>query len=155
VTGEPMLAHRASAQGEMVAAIIAGKKRRFAPRAIAAVCFTEPEIIGVGLSPAAAQEKGIEVITGTFPLAANGRALSTEAGKSGGFIRVTARKSDHVIIGIHGVGPHISEMSGEFALALEMNTVLEDIEGTIHVHPTMSESFHEAVLQTLGHAIHI
>jgi dihydrolipoamide dehydrogenase len=155
VTGEPMLAHRASAQGEMVAEIIAGKKRRFAPRAIAAVCFTEPEIIGVGLSPAEAKEKGIEVITGKFPLAANGRALSTEADKSGGFIRVTARKDDHVIIGIHGVGPHISEMSGEFALALEMNTVLEDIEGTIHVHPTMSESFHEAVLQTLGHAIHI
>ncbi|MCF8473697.1 MAG: dihydrolipoyl dehydrogenase [Emcibacter sp.] len=155
ITGEPMLAHRASAQGEVVAEIIAGKKREFNPNAIAAVCFTDPEIISVGLSAEQAKLKGIETIVGKFPLMANGRALTMEAGEGGGFVRITARADNHVIVGIHAVGPHISELSGEFALALEMGARLEDIEGTIHVHPTMSESFSEAALATLGHAIHI
>ncbi len=153
ITGEPMLAHRASAQGETVAEIIAGKKREFNPNAIAAVCFTDPEIIAVGQSASEARADGVETIVGKFPLMANGRALTMEAGE--GFVRITARADNHVIIGIHAVGPHISELSGEFALALEMGARLEDIEGTIHVHPTVSESFAESALATLGHAIHI
>jgi len=153
ITGEPMLAHRASAQGEIVAEIIAGRKRQFAPNAIAAVCFTDPEIIAVGQSASEAKADGIETIVGKFPLMANGRALTMEAGE--GFVRITARKDNHVIIGIHAVGPHISELSGEFALALEMGARLEDIEGTIHVHPTVGESFAESALAALGHAIHI
>lgn len=153
ITGEPMLAHRASAQGETVAEIIAGKKREFTPNAIAAVCFTDPEIIAVGISAEQAKADGIETIVGKFPLMANGRALTMEAGE--GFVRVTARADNHVIIGIHGVGPHISELSGEFALALEMGARLEDIADTIHVHPTIAESFAESALATLGHAIHI
>ncbi|MCK5425385.1 MAG: dihydrolipoyl dehydrogenase, partial [Emcibacter sp.] len=80
VTGEPMLAHRASAQGEVVAEIIAGKKREFNPNAIAAVCFTDPEIIAVGQSAAEAKADGVETIVGKFPLMANGRALTMEAG---------------------------------------------------------------------------
>ena len=155
VTGEPMLAHRASAQAEMVAEIIAGEKRQFDPVAIAAVCFTEPEILGAGLSPDEAKAAGEDIIIGKFPLAANGRALSMQADEGGGFVRVTARKSDHVILGIHAVGPHVSELSGEFALALEMGSVLEDIAGTIHVHPTVTETFAEASLAALGHPIHI
>ncbi len=155
VTGEPMLAHRASAQGEMVAEIIAGKKRHFAPRAIAAVCFTEPEIVAVGISAEKAKAKGIDTIVGKFPLAANGKALASGADKYGSFVRVTARKDNHKIIGIHAVGSHMAEMSGEFALAIEMDTRLEDIADTIHVHPTMSEALHEAALKALGHAIHI
>ena len=155
VTGEPMLAHRASAQAEMVAEIIAGEKRQFDPVSIAAVCFTEPEILGVGLSPDEAKEAGEDIIIGKFPLAANGRALSMQADEGGGFVRVTARKSDHVILGIHAVGPHVSELSGEFALAIEMGSVLEDIAGTIHVHPTVTETFAEASLAALGHPIHI
>ncbi len=154
VVGEPMLAHKASAQGEMVAEIIAGKRRAFDPVAIAAVCFTEPEVLGVGLDPDAARERGIEVTVGTFPFAANGRSLSMEAGADGGFVRVTARADNHLILGIHAVGAHVSELSGEFALALEMGARLEDIAGTIHVHPTMTEGFHEAALAGLGHAIH-
>ena len=154
VSGEPMLAHRASAQGEMVAEIIAGHKRSFNPVAIPAIVFTEPEIICVGLTPDEAVEAGEEIITGKFPLAANGRALTMEAEKTGGFVRVVARESDHVILGIQATGSHVSELSGEFTLALEMGAVLEDIAGTIHAHPTMSESFHEGVLKTLGHAIH-
>ena len=154
VSGEPMLAHRASAQGEMVAEIIAGHKRSFDPVAIPAIVFTEPEIICVGLTPDEAKEAGEEIIVGKFPLAANGRALTMEAEKTGGFVRVVAREEDHVILGVQATGSHVSELSGEFTLALEMGAVLEDIAGTIHAHPTMSESFHEGVLKALGHAIH-
>ena len=74
---------------------------------------------------------------------------------TGGFVRVVARKSDHRILGIQAVGAHVSELSAEFALALEMGAQLEDIAGTIHVHPTLSEAFHESALKALGHAIHI
>ena len=155
VAGEPMLAHKASSQGEMVAEIIAGHNREFDKVAIPAIVFTEPEIVSVGLTPDEAKNLGEEVITGKFPLAANGRALTLEAEKTGGFIRVTARKSDHVILGIQAVGSHVAELSGEFVLALEMGALLEDIADTVHAHPTMTESFHESVLKTLGHAIHI
>jgi len=155
LVGEPMLEHKAAAQGEMVAEIIAGHRRRFAPVAIPAVCFTEPEIVSVGLSPAEAAQAGEEVTIGQFPYAANGRALSMEAGENGGFVRVLVRKSDHRILGIQAVGSHVSELSGEFALALEMGATLEDIAGVIHAHPTLSEAFFEASLHGLGHAIHI
>ena len=77
-----------------------------------------------------------------------------EAEKTGGFLRVVARKEDNVILGIQCVGSHVSELSGEFTLALEMGAVLEDVAHTLHAHPTMTESFHESVLSTLGHAIH-
>jgi len=150
-----MLAHRASAQGEVVAELIAGEKREFTPNAIAAVCFTDPEIIAVGLTAEEAKAEGIDTVVGKFPLLANGRALTMEAGDGGGFVRITARKDNHVILGIHAVGPHVSELSGEFALALEMGARLEDIADSIHVHPTMTESFAEAALSALGHAIHI
>ena len=154
VAGEPMLAHKASAQGEMVAEIISGEKREFDKVAIPAIVFTEPEIVSVGLTPNEAEEKGEEVIIGKFPLAANGRALTIEAEKTGGFIRVTARKEDHVILGIQAVGSHVAELHCEFILALEMGAQLEDISDTVHAHPTMTEAFHESVLKTLGHAIH-
>jgi len=155
VVGEPMLAHKGTAQGEMVAEIIAGKKRKFDPTAIAAVCFTEPEIVGVGLTPIEAKQAGEEVITGKFPLAALGKALAMQSGTDGGFVRITARKSDHLILGIHAVGAHVAELSGEFALALEMGARLEDIAGTIHVHPTLTEGFAESAMTALGHPIHI
>lgn len=150
-----MLAHDASFQGEMVAEIIAGENRVYEPVAVPAIVFTEPEIVCVGLSPDEAKAAGHPVITGKFPLAANGRALTQEAEKTGGFIRVVAREDDHQILGIQCVGTNVSELSGEFTLALEMGAVLEDIAGTIHAHPTISEAFHESVLAALGHAIHI
>jgi dihydrolipoamide dehydrogenase len=151
LVGEPMLAHKASAQGEMVAEIIAGHKRRFNPVTIAAVCFTEPEIVSAGLLPDEAPKN--DVIVAQFPFAANGRALSMDAGE--GFVRVLARADDHRVLGIQAVGQHVSELSAEFAHALEMGATLEDIAGTIHVHPTLSEAFHESALKALGHAIHI
>tara|TARA_B100000575_G_scaffold66637_1_gene51260 strand:+ start:1880 stop:3316 length:1437 start_codon:yes stop_codon:yes gene_type:complete len=154
VAGEPMLAHKASSQGEMVAEIISGLAREFDKIAIPAIVFTEPEIVSVGLSPDEALERGEEIAVGKFPLAANGRALTLEAEKTGGFIRVVARESDNVILGIQAVGSHVAELHGEFVLALEMGALLEDIAETVHAHPTMTEAFHESVLKTLGHAIH-
>lgn len=155
LNGEPMLAHKASAEGEMVAEIIAGHARRFDPVAIPAIVFTEPEIVSVGLSPLEAKEQFGETSVGKFPLAANGRALSLEAEKSAGFVRVVTRSQDHVVVGVQAVGPHVSELSGEFVHALEMGSRVEDIAGTIHAHPTMTETFPEAALASLGQAIHI
>jgi dihydrolipoamide dehydrogenase len=154
LVGEPMLAHKSATQGEMVAEIIAGKKRRFDPVTVAAVCFTEPEIVSAGLLPADVEGRD-DVIQAMFPLQAIGRALAIEAGEDGGFVRVIARKDDHRLLGVQAVGQHVSELSNDFALALEMGALLEDIAGTIHVHPTLGEAFHEASLRALGHAIHI
>ncbi len=155
LVGEPMLEHKAAAQGHIAAEIIAGHNRRFDPATIPAVCFTEPEIVSAGVAPNDLGGSGENVISAIFPLQANGRALSMDAGDDGGFVRILARKSDHKVLGLQAVGQHVSELSGEFALALEMGAVLEDIAGTIHVHPTLSEATHEAALRALGHAIHI
>jgi len=155
LVGEPMLEHKAATQGEMVAQIIAGHARKFDPASIPAVCFTEPEIVSAGLLPTPETAKDKSIITAIFPFAANGRALSMEAGDDGGFVRILARASDHRVLGIQAVGAHVSELSNEFSLALEMGAVLEDIAGTIHVHPTLGEAFNEASLRGLGHAIHI
>lgn len=149
LVGEPMLAHKASAQGEVVAEIIAGERRRFDPLAIPAVCFTEPEIVSVGKEPGTP-----DTVTGIFPIAANGRALSMDAGDSGGFVRVVAHSDTHRILGVQAVGAHISELTAAFTTAIEMGATVADIEGIIHAHPTLGEMFHEASLKVLGHAIH-
>src|SRR5271165_2552604 len=153
VTGEPMLAHRAMAEGEMVAEIIAGKKRAFDHRAIPAICFTDPEIVAVGLAPEAAKAARGEVLVGLFPFRANGRAMTKQADE--GFVRVVARADNHVVLGIHAVGAGVSELSAAFSLALEMGARLEDVALTIHAHPTESEAFHEAALKALGKPLHI
>ncbi|CDZ63400.1 Dihydrolipoyl dehydrogenase [Neorhizobium galegae bv. orientalis] len=153
VTGEPMLAHRAMAQGEMVAEIVSGKRRSWDKRAIPAVCFTDPEIVSVGLSPDDAKAAGREIKIGQFPFSANGRAMTLSAEE--GFVRVVARADNHLVLGIQGVGAGISELSAAFSLAIEMGARLEDIAGTIHAHPTQSEAFAEAALKALGHALHV
>lgn len=153
LTGEPMLAHRAMAQGEMVAEIIAGKRRRFAPSAIAAVCFTDPEVVVAGLSPTEAAKAGLDCITANFPFAANGRAMTLEA--TDGFVRVVARRDNHLIVGWQAVGAGVSELSTAFSHSLEMGAVLEDVAGTIHAHPTLGEAVQEAAMRALGHALHI
>ncbi|MDZ7627446.1 MAG: dihydrolipoyl dehydrogenase [Parvularculaceae bacterium] len=153
VTGEPMLAHRAMAQGEMVAEIVAGHKRRWDKRGIPAVCFTDPEIVSVGLSPNEAKAAGYQVKSAMFPFSANGRAMTMEG--EDGFIRAVAREEDHLLLGVQAVGRGVSELSTAFGLAIEMGACLEDIAGTIHAHPTQGEAFQEAALRTLGHALHI
>jgi dihydrolipoamide dehydrogenase len=153
LVGEPMLAHKASAQGRMVAELIGGARRRFDPVAIPAVCFTDPEIVSVGLGPVEAAARGLETTLGQFPFSANGRALGMEAGEDGGFVRVVARLDDRRVLGVQAVGAHVSELVGEFTLALEMGAMLEDIEATIHAHPTLTEAFHDAALSALEHAV--
>jgi dihydrolipoamide dehydrogenase len=153
VTGEPMLAHRAIAQGEMVAEIVAGRKRAWDHICIPAICFTDPEIVTAGMSAADAAAAGIAIKTDLFPFRANGRALTL--GREDGFIRIVARADNHVLLGIHAVGAGIAELSAAFSVAIEMQARLEDIAAIIHAHPTQSEGFHEAALKLLGHAIHI
>jgi dihydrolipoamide dehydrogenase len=153
VTGEPMLAHRAMAQGEMVAEIVAGHKRSWDKRSIPAACFTDPEIVSVGLSINESKALDRELKIGQFPFVANGRAM-TMVGEEG-FIRVIARADNHLVLGIQAVGQGVSELSAAFSLAIEMGATLEDITGTIHAHPTQSEAFPEAALKALGHALHI
>lgn len=153
VTGEPMLAHRAMAQGEMVAEIIAGQNRRFDKVSIPAVCFTDPEIVTAGLSPDEAKAAGYKTKVGIFPFAANGRAMTMEA--ETGFVRIVARDDNDLVLGVQAVGKGVAELSAAFSLALEMGACLQDVAGTIHAHPTQSEGFQEAALKALGHALHI
>lgn len=153
VTGEPMLAHRAMAQGEMVAEIVAGHRRVWDKQAIPAVCFTDPEIVAVGLSPDEAHRAGSEVRLGHFPFSANGRAM-TKLGEDG-FVRVVARADNHRVLGIQAVGHGVSELAAAFGLSIEMGARLEDIAGTIHAHPTQGEAFQEAALKGLGRDLHI
>ncbi len=153
VTGEPMLAHRASAQGEMVAEIIGGAKRRFDSAAIAGVVFSDPEVVTVGHSPAEAEKAGLECIHSHFPFAANGRALTLEGGE--GFVRVVARRDNHLIVGWQAVGPEVSELAAAFAQSIEMGARLEDVAGTIHAHPTLGEAVQEAAMRALGHSLNV
>ncbi len=153
LTGEPMLAHRAMAQGEMVAEIIAGKRRWFQPAAIPAVCYTDPEIVVAGMSPSEAQAAGIDAIQASFPFSANGRAMTIEG--TDGFVRVVARKDNHLILGWQAVGVGVSELAAGFTQSIELGAQLEDVARTIHAHPTLGEAVQEAALRALGHALHI
>lgn len=153
VTGEPMLAHRAMAQGEMVAEIVAGHQRHWDKQVIPAICFTDPEVLSAGLSPDEAKSEGFEVETAIFPFAANGRAMTVEHDE--GFVRVVARKDNHLVLGLQAVGHGVSELASGFALAIEMGARLEDIAGTVHAHPSLGEAVQESALRSLGHALHI
>lgn len=153
VTGEPMLAHRAMAQGEMVAEIIAGHDRAWDKRCIPAICFTDPEIVSAGLSPDEARAAGREIRVGVFPFQASGRAM-TRHGEVG-FVRIAADAASQLVLGIQAVGEGVDELSAAFGLALEMGATLQDIAGTIHAHPTLGEAVQEAALKAMGQAIHI
>ncbi|WP_204115087.1 dihydrolipoyl dehydrogenase [Shimia biformata] len=149
VTGDPMLAHRAMAQGTLVAEVIAGESRSWDKRAIPAVCFTDPEIVTVGSLPDGSTNQAVAM----FPFAGNGRAMTL--GRDDGFVRVVFDKTTELVTGIQAVGVGVSEMAGEFALALEMAATVTDIAETIHAHPTLGETVQEAALKGLGRALHI
>jgi dihydrolipoamide dehydrogenase len=155
LVGEPMLAHKAMAQGAMVGEIIAGHRRYFDPASVAAICFTEPEIVVAGLLPEEAAASCADVTTAIFPFAASGRALTLEDGESGGFVRIVADSDDRRVLGIQAVGGHVAELAGEFAHALAMGAVLDDLAHTIHVHPTLGEGVAEAALIGLGQPLHL
>lgn len=152
VTGEPMLAHRASAQGDMVATIISAGKNFWDKRCIPAICYTDPEIVSVGMSLSEAQAQGPGIVTGQFPFSANGRAMTMQ--DDSGFVRVIAREDNRLVLGIQAVGAGVAELSSAFALAIEMGARLEDIASTIHAHPTRGEAFQEAAFKALGHGLH-
>lgn len=149
----PMLAHKASREGKVAAEVIAHGTAAFDNRAIPAVVFTDPEIAWTGLTEREAEQQGIEVNIGRFPLSALGRARTL--GRTDGLVKVIAEPDTGLILGVGIVGPMASELIAEGTLAVEMGATLEDIMVTIHPHPTLSEAFMEAAEVAAGEAVHI
>jgi dihydrolipoamide dehydrogenase len=154
IAGQPMLAHKASHEGVLVAEVIAGHNRVYDAKTVPAVIFTDPEIASAGMMEEQAKAKGYtDLKIGKFPFAANGRAVSMM--ETDGFVKIVADAKTHVVLGVHIVGPEASNLISEAALAIEMGARLEDLALTIHPHPTLGETMMEAAEATLGHAIHI
>lgn len=152
VTGGVMLAHKASAQGKVAAEAIAEKPVAFEPQAIPAVIFSDPEIASVGIRTEEAIKQYNEIKVGTFPFAALGKALTIN--ETEGFVKIISDKNG-VILGLHAVGPGVTDYISEVTLAIEMGATAEDIASTIHPHPTLGESIAEASEALLGQAIHL
>lgn len=153
IVAGPALAHKASYEGKVAAEAIAGLPSEVDYKAIPAVVFSDPEIASVGISEREAKEQGIDYVAGRFPFAANGRALSVNAGE--GFVKLIAEKGTNLVLGAQIVGPEASNIIAEIGLAIEMGATLEDIELTIHAHPTLGEVTMEAAELALGHPIHV
>jgi len=153
VTPGPMLAHKASREGKVVAEVIAEHHSEFDNRAIPAVVFTDPELAWTGLTEREANENGVKVNIGRFPLRALGRARTM--GRTDGFVKVISDPDNDLVLGVGMVGPHVSELISEATLALEMGATLEDLKVTIHPHPTISEAIMEAAEVAAGEAIHV
>jgi dihydrolipoamide dehydrogenase len=153
ITPGPALAHKATAEAEVAAESLSGLTRRFDPTVVPAVVFSDPEVASVGLSEQAARALGMDVAVAQFPLSASGRAATLGARE--GFARLIVDRGHDTVIGVHLVGPLVSELAGEAALAVEMGASPEDLAGTIHPHPTISESLSEAALMLLGRARHV
>ncbi|MDP1574715.1 MAG: dihydrolipoyl dehydrogenase [Coxiellaceae bacterium] len=137
IVGNPMLAHKASAEGRLAAEVIAGKNHYFDAKCIPSVAYTDPEIAWVGMTETQAKASGIKVEKGVFPWAASGRALSVD--RTEGFTKLIFDEK-HCVIGGAIVGVNAGELIGEIALAIEMGCDVEDLALTIHAHPTLSES---------------
>lgn len=151
---QPMLAHKASHEGVLVADVIAGQNRAYDAKTVPSVIFVEPEIAAAGWTEEEAKAHGhTELKIGKFPFGANGRAVSLM--ETDGFVKMIADAKTNVLLGVHIVGPEASNLISEAALAIEMGARLEDIALTIHPHPTLGETMMEAAEATLGHAIHI
>jgi dihydrolipoamide dehydrogenase len=148
----PALAHKASCEGKVAAEAIAGLPSSVDYKAIPAVVFSDPEIASVGLSEKEAKAAGRNVVTGKFPYAANGRALSMNA--ADGFVKLVAEKDTGLVIGALVAGAEASNLIAELGLAIEMGAVLEDLALTIHAHPTLGEIVMETAEGALGQAIH-
>ncbi|MFC3478245.1 dihydrolipoyl dehydrogenase [Halobacterium litoreum] len=149
--GDPMLAHAASHEGMRAAEHAAGRDVPGGDAPVPAVVFTDPEIATVGLTAAEARESGRDVTVGEVPFRSNGRALTT--GDAAGFARVVVG-DDGTVLGGELVGPHVSEVVGELALAVTAGLDAGTVARTVHAHPTLSECLMEAAAQTRGEAIH-
>jgi len=151
--GGMMLAHKATKEGEVVAEIIAGHRAAVDVRCIPAVVYTDPEIATAGLTEDESKAKGHEVKVGKFPFAALGRALSVN--DTEGFSKVVIEAKTEEILGVHIVGNGASDLISEAALAIEMGAVAQDLNLTVHPHPTLSEAVRESAAAALGEAVHI
>lgn len=153
VAGNPMLAHKAMKEGLVAAEVIAGKPAEQDAVAIPGVVYTSPELAWVGLTEEEAKKLGYEVKTGNFPFSASGRAMTLQ--QTDGFVKMVVEKDTDLLLGVHIVGPHASDMLGEAGLALEMAATASDIALTIHAHPTLGEAVLEAAESVHKQAIHI
>jgi len=153
VVGNPMLAHKATHEGEVVAEVIAGHDVQFDARTIPAVVFTEPEVATAGLTEPECKDQGLNYKVGKVPFAAIGKAIANNATE--GFVKVIIDADTKLILGVTIVGSHASDIISEAALAIEMYAEALDVGLTIHPHPTLGESVMEATKAALGEAIHI
>lgn len=153
VAGNPMLAHKAMKEGLVAAEVIAGKPAAQDAVAIPGVVYTSPELAWVGLTEQEARDKGYAVKTGNFPFSASGRAMTLQ--QTDGFVKMVVEEGTDLLLGVHIVGPHASDLLGEAGLALEMAATATDLSLTIHAHPTLGESVLEAAENVHRQAIHI
>ena len=154
VAGQPMLAHKGSHEGLVAAAAIAGDKgAAYDPACIPAVIFTDPEIASDGLSADEAKAQGFEPVEGRFPFGASGRAMSLN--ETEGWVKVVADAKTDKVLGVHMIGPEVTELVAEAALAIEMGASVADIAQTIHAHPTLPEAVMEAAEAVHQMAVHI
>jgi len=153
VTGKWLLAHFASAQGEVAAKNALGRDTRMDERVVPRCVYTLPEIASVGLTEQKAIEEGHELKIGRFPFAANGKA--TILGERTGFVKIVADKQYDEILGVHIFGPHATDLIGEAAVAMRLEGTAPDIGHAIHPHPTLAEAMMEAAFDVDGAAINI
>jgi dihydrolipoamide dehydrogenase len=149
----PMLAHKGSEEGVMVAERIAGKKTAMNYDCIPGVIYTHPEIAQVGQTEEQLKADGIEYKIGVFPFAASGRALA--ANDTDGMVKMIAHADTDRVLGCHIIGPSAADLVQQMVIAMEFGSSAEDIGMTVFGHPTLSEAVHEAALAVEGHAIHI
>jgi len=153
VAGEPMLAHKATHEGRAAVETISGRHGMFEPRAIPAVIFTDPEIAWAGLTETEAKKTDRAVEVGRFPWAASGRAITL--GRTEGVTKVIVDPGSKRVLGVGICGPGAGEMIAEAVLAIEMGATAQDLELTIHPHPTLSETIMEAAASIYGTATDI
>ena len=154
VAGEPMLAHKASHEGRAAVDAIAGDRNvEFAPAAIPAVVFTDPEIAWAGLTETEAEKQGIKVAIAKFPWGASGRAISL--GRTDGVTKLIIHPESQRVLGVGICGPGAGELISEGVLAVEMGATAQDMAMSIHPHPTLSETVMEAAEVFYGHATHV
>jgi len=152
VAGPPMLAHKGSREGIVVAEIVAGQKPYpIKYDNVPSVTYCHPEVASIGLTEDQCKEKKLDYVAGKFPFSANGRARGT--GETEGFVKILRDKKYGEILGAHIVGSHASEMIHELAVARENEYTVEEVELAIHAHPTMSEATAQAALDSLGRVI--
>jgi len=149
----PMLAHKASEEGVMVAERIAGHHAQINYDLVPSVIYTHPEIAWVGKTEQQLKGEGVAVNVGTFPFAASGRAMA--ANDTAGMVKVIADAKTDRVLGVHVIGPAAAELVQQGVIGMEFGTSAEDLGMMVFSHPTMSEALHEAALAVNGHAIHV